>query len=62
MKVTLDQLERRHRDSSQPVKALIVTHRQEMAKAFADEVDQQMKARGLQPLAECVVSDDGPDA
>jgi len=33
-----------------------------MAKAFADEVDQQMKARGLQPLAECVVSDAGPDA
>ena len=63
VKVTLDQLERRHRDSKgAPVKALIVTHRQEMAKAFAQEVDRQMAARGLQQLAECVVSDDGPDA
>lgn len=63
VKVTLDQLESRHRDSKgAPVKALIVTHRQEMAKAFAEEVDKQMAQRGLQPLAECVVSDDGPDA
>ncbi|PYQ88645.1 MAG: hypothetical protein DMG02_17355 [Acidobacteria bacterium] len=63
VKVTLDQLERRHRDSKGAhVKALIVTHRQDMAKAFAEEVDRQMKARNLQPLAECVVSDDGPDA
>lgn len=63
VKVTLDELERRHRDSKQaPVKALIVTHRQDMAKAFAEEVDRQMRARHLQPLAECVVSDDGPDA
>jgi superfamily II DNA or RNA helicase len=61
--VTLDQLQRRYRDSrGAPVKALIVTHRQDMARAFAKEVDQQMVARRLQPLAECVVSDDGEDA
>ena len=62
VRVTLDQLASRHRDTRQPIKALIVTHRQEMAKAFAEEVDRQMKARGLQPLAECVVSDDGLEA
>ena len=60
---TLDQLEMRHRDGVHaPVKALIVTHRQEMARAFGQEVDRQMVARGLQPLAEVVVSDDGLDA
>ena len=63
VEVTLNQVERRHRDSKgAPVKALIVTHRQKMAQIFADEVNRQMKARGLQPLAECVVSDDGADA
>lgn len=61
--VTLDQLKARHLDSKgQPVKALIVTPRQDMARAFAQEVDRQMVERRLQPLAECVVSDDGPDA
>jgi superfamily II DNA or RNA helicase len=63
VKVTLDQVQRRYNDSKgSPVKALIVTHRQEMARTFAEEVNRQMVARGLQPLAECVVSDDGPDA
>jgi superfamily II DNA or RNA helicase len=63
VRVTLQQLETRHRDSKgKPVKALIVTHRQDMARAFEKEVNRQMTARGLQPLAECVVSADGPDA
>src|SRR5205823_10893725 len=53
VQVTLDQLERRYRDSKgAPVKALIVTHRQDMARTFAQEVDRQMTMRGLQPLAE----------
>jgi superfamily II DNA or RNA helicase len=61
--VTLDQLERRYRDSQKThVKALIVTQRQDMAGAFAEEVNKQMAARGLQPLAECVTSDGGADA
>lgn len=61
--VTLDQLESRHRDAKRsPVKALIVTHRQDMARQFAQEVDRQMVARQLQPLAEVVVSEDGADA
>jgi superfamily II DNA or RNA helicase len=63
VKVTLDQLQHRFQDSKRKwVKALIVTHRQDMARRFAAEVDRQMAARGLDPLAECVVSADGPDA
>jgi superfamily II DNA or RNA helicase len=63
VKVTLDELQRRHRDTRNgPVKALIVTQRVEMARTFAKEVDRQMSARGLLPMAECVVSADGPDA
>jgi superfamily II DNA or RNA helicase len=63
VRVTLDELARRHRDGKNaPVKALIVAHRQDMARLFEKEVNFQMKNRGLQPLAECVVSDDGPDA
>ena len=58
----LDELERRHRDSGgQPVKALIVAHRQDAARDYCDEVNRQMGQRGLVRLAECVVSDDGPD-
>jgi superfamily II DNA or RNA helicase len=61
--VTLRQLRKRHEDSKgAPVKALIVASRQTMAAAFAEEVNRQMKAAGLQPLAECVVSADGADA
>jgi superfamily II DNA or RNA helicase len=63
VEVTLNQLELRCRDGrNAPVKALIVTHRQEMARAFAEEVNKQMASRRLNPLAECVVSDDGADA
>jgi superfamily II DNA or RNA helicase len=39
-------------------KALIVAARQEDARAFAAEVDRQMRARDLRPLAEVAVSDD----
>jgi DNA or RNA helicases of superfamily II len=56
---TLERLQQRYRDSRRaPVKALIVTHRQEIARAYAEEANRQMKDRGLTPLAECVVSDD----
>lgn len=40
------------------VKALIVAARQQDARAFAVEVNRQMQARGLRPLAEVAVSDD----
>ena len=39
-------------------KALIVAPRQQDARDFAVEVNRQMQARGLQPLAEVAVSDD----
>jgi hypothetical protein len=46
--VTLDQLESRHRDAKRsPVKALIVTYRQDMARLFAQEVDRQMVSRQI---------------
>jgi superfamily II DNA or RNA helicase len=40
------------------VKALIVAHRQEAARALRDEVDRQMQERGLRPLAELAISDE----
>ena len=43
------------------VKALIVAARQADARLFQNEVNEQMHARGLRPLAEIAVSDD-PDA
>jgi superfamily II DNA or RNA helicase len=59
----LDRLEATHRAlPSVPVKALIVAARQEQARAFADEVDRQMRQRGLRPLSAIAVSDDGPEA
>ncbi len=57
----LDQLELRHRAFSYPFKGLIVASTQADARAFRDEVDRQMSARGLRPLAELAVSDE-PDA
>jgi len=63
VRVTIQELEIRHRDSKgKPVKALIVTQRQDMARAFEKEVNRQMAERRLQPLADCVISADGPDA
>jgi superfamily II DNA or RNA helicase len=44
------------------VKGLIVANRQDAARAFHAEVNRQMIERGLRPLAELAVSDDGPDA
>ena len=61
--VTLNELETRHRDSAgAPIKGLIVAHRQEMAREFRNEVNRQMTARGLRPLAESVTSEDGANA
>ena len=57
----LDKLEWAHRATDHHVKALIVAARQDQAAAFRDEVNQQMRERGLQPLAALAVSDD-PDA
>src|SRR4029077_1674812 len=57
----LDKLEWAHRATDHHVKALIVAARQEQAAAFRDEVDRQMRQRGLQPLAALAISDD-PDA
>ena len=59
----LDELEKRYRDLGKAVvKALIVTPFQDVARQYGDEVNRQMRQRGLTPFAECVVSDDGPDA
>lgn len=59
----LNRLERVHRDlDDYPAKALIVANRQEEAIAFAGEVNEQMRRRGLRPLAELAISDIGKDA
>jgi superfamily II DNA or RNA helicase len=57
----LDRLERAHRHLDHHVKALIVAASQEQAVAFRDEVDRQMRHRGLQPLAALAISDE-PEA
>ena len=44
------------------VKGLIVANRQDAARAFHAEVNRQMTERGLRPLAEIAISDDGPEA
>lgn len=58
----LDRLQEAHEAlGGYHVKALIVAARQQDARRFQDEVNQQMRERGLRPLAEVAVSDD-PDA
>jgi len=54
----LDKLEQAHRATSHHVKALIVASRQEHAIEFRNEVDRQMRRRGLQPLAALAISDE----
>jgi len=59
----LDRLQTAHRAlDGHYVKGLIVANRQDAARAFQAEVNRQMTDRGLRPLAEVAVSDDGPDA
>jgi superfamily II DNA or RNA helicase len=56
---TLDKLRQMERDSRHAsVKALLTAHSIAYARIYAKEIDEQMKLRGLQPLAVCVVSDD----
>lgn len=58
----LDRLEMQHRSlGNYHVKALIVAANQIDARAFRQEVDDQMKARGLAPLAALAISDE-PEA
>lgn len=55
----LDRLEAAHRAlDGYHAKALIVASRQEAARAFYDEVDLQMRARGLTPIAGLAISDE----
>jgi superfamily II DNA or RNA helicase len=55
----LDRLEAAHRAlDGYHAKALIVAGRQEAARAFYDEVDRQMRERGLPPLAALAISDE----
>lgn len=55
----LDRLEYAHRAlEGYYVKALIVAARQDHARAFRDEVNKQMRQRGLQPLADLAISDE----
>lgn len=54
----LDKLEWAHRATDHHVKGLIVAARQDQAVAFRDEVNRQMRERGLQPLAELAISDE----
>jgi superfamily II DNA or RNA helicase len=58
----LDKLEWAHRATDHHVKALIVAARQDQAEAFRDEVDRQMRQRGLQPLAALAISRDEDEA
>lgn len=58
----LDRLEKAHRAlDGHHVKALIVTARQDSARAMSEEVDRQMRERGLRPLSALAISDD-PEA
>jgi len=54
----LDKLEKAHRHLDHHVKALIVAANQKQARLFRDEVDRQMRQRGLQPLAALAISDE----
>jgi superfamily II DNA or RNA helicase len=55
----LERLEEAHRSLGRHhSKALIVAATQKDARAFRDEVDAQMRARGLSPLAELAISDE----
>ncbi len=55
----LDRLEAAHSAlDAYHAKALIVAGRQEGARAFHEEVDRQMRARGLTPLASLAISDE----
>ena len=59
----LDRLEAAHRAlGGHYAKALIVAPSQKAAYGFRDEVDKQMQTRGLRPLAEIAVSDEGAEA
>lgn len=59
----LERLEEAHRSlDNHHVKALIVAARQDDARAFADEANRQMRARGLNPLAVVATSDDAAAA
>jgi superfamily II DNA or RNA helicase len=59
----LERLEAAHRAlNGYYAKALIVAPDQKTAYEFRDEVDKQMKDRGLPPLSEIAVSDEGADA
>jgi superfamily II DNA or RNA helicase len=59
----LDRLEQAHRAlGGYHVKTLIVAARQDHASLFRDEVDRQMRTRGLQPLAALAVSRDEDEA
>lgn len=58
----LNRLEAAHRAlDGYHAKALIVAHSQDAARDLRDEVDQQMRERGLRPLAELAVTDE-PDS
>jgi superfamily II DNA or RNA helicase len=58
----LDRLEEIHRSLGQyHAKALIVAGNQKDARAYRDEVDAQMRARKLTPIAELAISDE-PEA
>jgi superfamily II DNA or RNA helicase len=62
VEAVLDRLAWAHRAlDGHHVKALIVANRQADARAFYDEVDRQMRERGLQPLAALAISDE-PEA
>jgi superfamily II DNA or RNA helicase len=59
----LDRLEDIHRSLGRyQAKALVVAANQNDARTYRDEVDAQMKARGLSPMAELAISDEGPEA
>jgi hypothetical protein len=59
VRAVLDRLEQAHRSlDGHHVKALIVAARQEHARLFQEEINRQMRARGLSPLAEVATSDE----
>ena len=62
VRAVLERLEQAHRSlEGYHVKGLIVSARQDDARAFKEEIDEQMRARGLEPLAVVATSDE-PDA
>jgi len=58
----LNRLQRAHEHLNHHVKALIVAASQDQAVRFRDEVDRQMRERGLQPLAVLAISRDEDEA